>query len=174
MIYILKRDNEEALEESNIINEVVTEERYFKQVVLSGLTIIMVLCIISVIMSCTISSSLESTAPVTIETSISETEETIHTDTPITAPTTPATSRATVTPTKNPTKPTSTPATQSSTSATVNSDELELLACVIYQEAGGNASCDDCRRYVADTVLNRVAHEGFPDTIYDVLTAKDQ
>lgn len=52
--------------------------------------------------------------------------------------------------------------------------DVELLACVIYQEAGGDAVCDDCRYRVADVVLNRVADERFPDNIYDVLTAKSQ
>ena len=49
-----------------------------------------------------------------------------------------------------------------------------MLACVIYQEAGGNGSCDDCRRYVADIVLNRVEHPKFPNTIEKVLTAPRQ
>lgn len=48
--------------------------------------------------------------------------------------------------------------------------ETEMLACVIYQEAGGEAHCDDCRRRVADVVLNRVASDSFPDSIYEVLT----
>ena len=49
-----------------------------------------------------------------------------------------------------------------------------MLACVIYQEAGGNGSCDDCRRYVADIVLNRIEHPEFPDTMEAVLTAQGQ
>lgn len=49
-------------------------------------------------------------------------------------------------------------------------DDLGLLACIIYQEAGGDAACDDCRRRVADVVLNRVAHSSFPYTIHGVLT----
>lgn len=57
---------------------------------------------------------------------------------------------------------------------TIDPEELEMLACVIYQEAGGNGSCDDCRRYVADVVLNRVNHPKFPNTIYKVLTAQNQ
>jgi hypothetical protein len=52
--------------------------------------------------------------------------------------------------------------------------ELELLAIVIYQEAGGNKSCDLCRRRVADVVLNRVAHPKYPDTIEKVLLQKSQ
>lgn len=58
--------------------------------------------------------------------------------------------------------------------ADVNINDLELLACVIYQEAGGNGSCDDCRRYVGDIVLNRVAHPKFPNTIHAVLTRYGQ
>ena len=56
----------------------------------------------------------------------------------------------------------------------VDKEALELLACVIYQEAGGNRCCDDCRRRVADIVLNRVESEYFPDTIEGVLTEKSQ
>jgi hypothetical protein len=52
--------------------------------------------------------------------------------------------------------------------------DLELLACVIYQEAGGDQSCDECRRRVADVVLNRVANPRFPSTIKRVLTAEGQ
>lgn len=52
--------------------------------------------------------------------------------------------------------------------------EVELLACAIYTEAGGDAACDDCRRRVADVILNRVADERFPDSIYDVLTQPGQ
>ena len=53
------------------------------------------------------------------------------------------------------------------------SDE-ELLAIVIYQEVGGSMHCDNCRRRVADVVLNRVASDEFPDTIYEVLTQEGQ
>lgn len=56
----------------------------------------------------------------------------------------------------------------------VNQEELELLACVIYQEAGGNECCDECRRRVADVVLNRVNDPRFPNDIYSVLTAPRQ
>ena len=56
----------------------------------------------------------------------------------------------------------------------VDEYELELLAIVIFQEAGSDAHCDECRRRVADVVLNRVAHDSFPNTIYDVLTQPAQ
>lgn len=60
------------------------------------------------------------------------------------------------------------------TPAEVDPDEVEMLACVIYQESGGDDSCDNCRRYVADIVLNRVNDERFPDTIHGVLTQEGQ
>lgn len=50
----------------------------------------------------------------------------------------------------------------------------ELLACVIYQEAGWDKSCDQCRFRVADVVLNRVSCSSFPNTLYGVLTQKSQ
>lgn len=56
----------------------------------------------------------------------------------------------------------------------VDPEDLELLACVIYQEAGADYCCDDCRRRVADVVLNRVEDDKFPDNIQDVLTQKRQ
>ena len=56
----------------------------------------------------------------------------------------------------------------------VDQEDQELLACVIYQEAGGNEFCDDCRRRVADVVLNRVNDPRFPNDIRSVLTAPRQ
>ena len=56
----------------------------------------------------------------------------------------------------------------------VDPQDLEMLACVIYQEAGADYCCDDCRRRVADVVLNRVEDDRFPDNIQDVLTQKRQ
>ena len=35
--------------------------------------------------------------------------------------------------------------------------EIEMLACAIYQEAGGDACCDLCRHRVGDVILNRPA-----------------
>lgn len=56
----------------------------------------------------------------------------------------------------------------------IDQDKLEMLACVIYQEAGSDFCCDECRRRVADVVLNRVEDSRFPNTIEDVLTAERQ
>lgn len=98
-----------------------------------------------------------------------ETETTIHIEEtePVTEPDIP---EPTV---NNPPEVPNAPVTDETVS-TVDPDDVEMLACVIYQEAGGNGSCDNCRRYVADIVLNRVAHDGFPNTIYEVLTQKGQ
>ena len=52
--------------------------------------------------------------------------------------------------------------------------ERDMLACVIYQEAGWSKSCDECRKRVGDIVLNRVNSPLFPNTIYEVLTAPSQ
>ena len=52
--------------------------------------------------------------------------------------------------------------------------EVEMLACVIYQEAGGDMCSDECRMYVGDVVLNRIMDERFPDTMEEVLTQRAQ
>ena len=51
----------------------------------------------------------------------------------------------------------------------VDPEELEMLACTIYVEAGGDACSDETRMMVGNVVLNRVAHPDFPDTIEEVL-----
>lgn len=88
--------------------------------------------------------------------SVPETEETIH-----------------IEPTETVPEVTESPVIEE-TVPIVNRDDVELLARVIYQEAGADFVCDDCRRRVADVVLNRVESEYFPDTIEDVLTQKSQ
>ena len=55
-----------------------------------------------------------------------------------------------------------------------DSGDWERLAIAIYQEAGGDACCDECRYRVADIVLNRVADDRFPDSIEAVLTQPKQ
>lgn len=89
----------------------------------------------------------------------------------ITEPITSATTSITTT---TITKKTTTTAAPTTTAVASNSSDVEMLACVIYQESGGSASCDNCRRYVGDVVLNRVNDSRFPNTIYGVLTQKNQ
>ena len=52
--------------------------------------------------------------------------------------------------------------------------EVQMLAIVIYREAGGDACSDLCRRRVGDVVLNRLADPRFPDTLEGVLTQRGQ
>lgn len=53
-------------------------------------------------------------------------------------------------------------------------EELDLLALVIYQEAGGDACSEDTRLKVGTVVMNRVADDRFPDTIREVITERAQ
>ena len=54
------------------------------------------------------------------------------------------------------------------------SDELEMMALVIYQEAGADYCSDETRLMVGTVVMNRVADSRFPNTIYGVLTQRAQ
>lgn len=101
------------------------------------------------------------TKPTTAETVEVTTEHTVTTEpTHEEVPTTVATE-----PTEETTAPTEPPYT---------ADELEMMALVIYQEAGGDACSDETRLMVGNVVMNRVADSRFPDTIYDVLTRRGQ
>lgn len=76
-----------------------------------------------------------------------------------------------------PTEPTTEPTEVTETTECipeVNEEDVELLAMVIYQEVGSDSVCDDCRRRVADIVLNRVNSDLYPDTIEEVLTQYSQ
>ena len=53
-------------------------------------------------------------------------------------------------------------------------DDLEYLALVIYQEAGGDMYSDETRLMVGTVVMNRVADERYPDTIFDVILQRGQ
>ena len=57
---------------------------------------------------------------------------------------------------------------------TYTDEELEILALIVYQEAGGNRISDDTRRLVAQVFLNRVNDSRFPDSFYEVATAERQ
>ena len=51
-------------------------------------------------------------------------------------------------------------------------DDLDLLAHLIYAEAGDQA--DDCQRAVGTVVMNRVASPNFPSTMYGVIYQSGQ
>ena len=53
-------------------------------------------------------------------------------------------------------------------------EDLEALALIIYQEAGGDACSDETRLMVGTVVLNRVADDRYPDTIAEVATEYKQ
>lgn len=57
---------------------------------------------------------------------------------------------------------------------TYTAEELELLALIIYQEAGGDACSDDTRLKVGTVVMNRVADHRYPDTIREVALQRAQ
>ena len=53
-------------------------------------------------------------------------------------------------------------------------EELEILAIIIYQEAGGDACSNETRLMVGNVFLNRVADDRFPNTFLEVATQKRQ
>ena len=78
-------------------------------------------------------------------------------------------------------KPTeeTTPQTEAATNATepptepkYTAEELNMLALVIYQEAGADYCSDETRLMVGTVVMNRIADPRFPDTMYEVITEK--
>lgn len=54
----------------------------------------------------------------------------------------------------------------------VSDEDIDLLALLVMAEAEGE--CDEGKRLVVDTVLNRVDSRYFPDTIQDVIYQKNQ
>lgn len=50
--------------------------------------------------------------------------------------------------------------------------EIELIALVTMAEAEGE--CEEGKRLVIDTILNRMDSKHFPDTVYDVIYQKNQ
>ena len=101
----------------------------------------------------------EAEQPSTVETTVTEVEETTQETTEV------VTEPTETVPTVEATTPTEPPYT---------ADELEMLALVIYQEAGGDACSDETRLMVGTVVMNRVADSRFPDTLCEVLTQRAQ
>lgn len=87
--------------------------------------------------------------------------------TPVIAPAGPAPAQ---TPAPAPT-PEPTPET---TEKPYTQEELEILAIIIYQEAGGDYCADTTRQMIGEVFLNRVADSRFPDDFKSVATAKAQ
>lgn len=55
-----------------------------------------------------------------------------------------------------------------------DNEELNMLAALIFYEAGSDDCTDIHQQLVGQVVLNRVTHDKFPDNIYDVITQKGQ
>lgn len=53
-------------------------------------------------------------------------------------------------------------------------EQLEILAIIIYQEAGGDKCSDDTRLKVGSVFINRVKSPLFPGTFEEVATAERQ
>lgn len=70
-----------------------------------------------------------------------------------------------------PTADTEPPAEQE-TEPTYKQEDLELLALVIYQEAGADYCSDETRLMVGTVVMNRISDPRFPDAMYEVVTQK--
>lgn len=51
-------------------------------------------------------------------------------------------------------------------------EDMELIALVTMAEAEGE--CEEGKRLVIDTILNRVDHPAFPNTVYEVVYQKNQ
>lgn len=62
--------------------------------------------------------------------------------------------------------------TEPPTEPTFTIEELDMLALVIYQEAGADYCSDDTRLMVGTVVMNRIADPRFPDTMHEVVTEK--
>lgn len=54
----------------------------------------------------------------------------------------------------------------------LSDEEINLIALVTMAEAEGE--CEEGKRLVIDTILNRVDSEHFPDTVYDVIYQPNQ
>ena len=63
-------------------------------------------------------------------------------------------------------------ATEPPTEPTYTTEELDMLALVIYQEAGADYCSDDTRLMVGTVVMNRIADPRFPDTMHEVVTER--
>lgn len=64
--------------------------------------------------------------------------------------------------------------TPAPTEPSYTEQQHEILAIIIYQEAGGDKCSDDTRRKVGSVFLNRVNSPLFPDTFEEVATAERQ
>lgn len=72
-------------------------------------------------------------------------------------------------PTESPTKPTEI-ATEPQPQVWWTEEELDMLAALIYYEAGSDDCTDRHQQLVGQVVINRINSDEYPDTIYGVIT----
>lgn len=120
-----------------------------------------ILCLILIVVSVWVLSACGNPTADAAEATVAETTEVTEEPTIETEPPTPTEMESA----EETTPPTEQPYT---------AEELEMMALVIYQEAGGDASSDETRLMVGTVVMNRVADSQFPDTLYGVLTQRAQ
>ncbi len=65
----------------------------------------------------------------------------------------------------------STPAYENRWGITLNDEEIDLLAKIVYLEARGE--CVEGQEAVVEVVFNRMASDLYPDTLYEVLSQKN-
>lgn len=61
---------------------------------------------------------------------------------------------------------------ESTTNFPITDAEIDLIALITMAEAEGE--CEEGKRLVIDTILNRLDHEDFPNTVTDVIYQQDQ
>lgn len=145
---------------------------HYKNYIIMVMVYLLILSSISVVALAT-NNPVETQIDILETTPVTEPEiETIEYIEPVVEETEPVTEPPTEAPTEPEVEETE-PVTEP-TEPVIDPEELEMLACVIYQEAGGDKHCDACRYRVGDVVLNRIADSRFPNTMYKVLTAKAQ
>ena len=66
------------------------------------------------------------------------------------------------------------PPTEKEIPSTYTEEELDMLALVIYQEAGADYCSDDTRLKVGTVVMNRIADNRYPNTMREVITQEAQ
>ena len=58
--------------------------------------------------------------------------------------------------------------------AQFNEEDIDLMTRLVYAEAGSSWLPDELQLHVGSVILNRIANDCFPDTLYDVVYQKGQ
>jgi hypothetical protein len=121
---------------------------------------------VSMIVGCTKQTNIVQTVKLTTEPTIEHTEPTIEPTIPTTESTEPITEPTEIT--SEPTEPVTEP------QPWWTEEELDMLAALIYYEAGSNDCTDRHQQLVGQVVINRMNDDRFPNTIHDVIIQNGQ